>query len=69
MTARVWPQTYLRDRPEIPAPTTSVDTLPPVPPLSPEVAHAARLVVAGRSTDPADARLLLDALGLLDGVR
>jgi hypothetical protein len=69
MTARVWPQTYVRDRPETPAPTTSVDTLPPVPPLSPDVERAARLVVAGRSTDPADARMLLDALGLLDGAR
>jgi hypothetical protein len=69
MTARVWPETYLPDHPETPSPTTSVDTLPPVPPLGPEVERAARLVVAGRSTDPADARLLLDALGLLDGVR
>jgi hypothetical protein len=69
VSVRVWPGPYLRDRPETPAPTTSVDTLPPVPPLSPEVAHAARLVVAGRSTDPADALLLLDALGLLDGAR
>jgi hypothetical protein len=69
VTARVWPETYLRDHPETPAPTTRVDTLPPVPPLSPEVEHAARRVVAGRSTDPGDALLLLDALGLLDGAR
>jgi hypothetical protein len=69
VSARAWPETYVPDHPETPAPTTSVDTLPPVPPLSPETAHAARLVVAGRSTDLADCRLLLDALGLLDGAR
>jgi hypothetical protein len=67
VTARV--ETYLRDHPETPAPTSSVETLPPVPPLSAGQVRAARLVVAGRSTDPADARLLLDALGLLGGAR
>ncbi|MFB6894541.1 hypothetical protein ACFCX4_35190 [Kitasatospora sp. NPDC056327] len=40
---------------------------PPGAPGPPDVRARARRLVAARATDPEDCRLLLDALGLLDG--
>jgi hypothetical protein len=38
----------------------------PIPPISPDRRRRAALVVCGRAEDRESARLLLDALGLLD---